>query len=169
MVANQINLSDTIEWLKNEHTDFKNVAEALFNFNYEDYDLTSIESNFILKREAIKRIVKGIYVYEAKADAITNKEIDDYFCKIIIIRLYVVDGHNRTILYNPNKGNYIYFHDSLLKFDEKRRLFAHKTRKPDITNEYNLPDEPDNSYAHATMIYYLAKGKLQIPKMKKDR
>lgn len=141
--------------------------EELKNFNYKDYDITGVESNFLLKQEAIKRIVKDISIYEAKADDITNYETHDEFCKIIIIRLHIVGDHDMTILYNPNKGNYIYFSNSLLKFDKERLLFGAETQKWDRTNEYNLSNEPNYDYSHPAMIYQIFQGKLQIPKMRK--
>jgi DNA invertase Pin-like site-specific DNA recombinase/predicted nucleic acid-binding Zn-ribbon protein len=144
-----------------------NRIEELRNYNYDNYDITSVENSFILKQEAVKRIVKEITVYEAKADSITNKETYDEFCRIIIIRLYVINGHDMTVLYNPDKGDYIHFSDSLLKFDKERLLFGVETQKQDLTNEYNLSDEPDYSYSHPVMIYHLFKGKVQIPRAKK--
>ena len=38
MLIRKVQLLKTIEWLKQNHTDFKNVAEELFQFNYADYD-----------------------------------------------------------------------------------------------------------------------------------
>ena len=149
----------------------KNFAqiEELKNFNYENYDITGVESNFLLKKEAVRRIVKEIFVYEAKADNITNNETLNKFCKVIIIRLHIVGNHNMTILYNPLKGDYTHFSDLLLKFDKERLLFGVQAQKPDITNEYYLPNEPDYNYSHPVMLYHVFKGKLQIPKKEKDR
>ena len=149
-----------------------NRIEELKNYNYENFDITNVESNFLLKQEAVKRIVKEISVYEAKADNVINNKTYDGFCKIIIIRLLNVGDHNRTVLYNPNKGDYVGFPDDFLKFDKERLLFGVKIQeaeKTDIINEYNLPDEPDYNYAHPSMIYQQFKIKRQIPKMKKDK
>ena len=159
-----------LQALKLQETDLlKNFLqiEELRNFNYENYDITGVENNFLLKKDAIKRIVKEIFVYEAKADNFTNKDTFDAFCKIIIIRLHIVGMHDMTILYNPVKGDYTDFADILLKFDKERLLLGFKTQTPDITDNYYLPNEPDYSYLHPTELYHISKGKLQIPKMEK--
>jgi DNA invertase Pin-like site-specific DNA recombinase/predicted nucleic acid-binding Zn-ribbon protein len=163
-----------LQALKMENADLLkdfNRIEELRNYNYENYDITSVESSFLLKQEAVKRIVKEISVYEAKADNVINSETYDDFCKIIIIRILNVGDHDRTILYNPNKGDYVGLPNDFVKFDKERLLFGMKiqeTATPDITNEYNLPDEQDYNYIHPVQLYDIAHNKRQIPKMKKE-
>ena len=161
-----------LQALKMQESDlYKNNAqiEELRNFNYENFDITGVESSFLLKKEAVKRIVKEIFIYEAKADNFTNKDTYDEFCKIIIIRLHIVGNHDMTILYNPAKGDYIHFSDDSLKFDKERLLFGFQIQEPDKTNEYYLPTAPDYNYSHPVMLYQIFKGKLQIPKIVKDK
>ena len=145
----------------------KNFAqiEELKNFNYKDYDITGVECNFLLKQEAVKRIVKGIFIHEAKADNITNKDTYDEFCKVIIIRLHIVGNHDMTILYNPRKGDYMYMSELACKFDKERLLIGVPTQKPDITSEYNLSNELNYNYYHPVMAYHTFL-KQQIPKIK---
>jgi len=148
-----------------------NRIEELKNYNYENFDISGVENNFLLKKDAINRIVKEIFVFEAKADNVINNETYDGFCKILIIRLLNVGDHNRIILYNPNKGYYVNIPDNMFKFDKERLLFGVKmqeTEKPDTTNKYNLPDEPDYNYIHPVQLYDIAHSKHQIPKMKKS-
>jgi len=56
MAIRKTQLLNTIETLKKNHTDFKNVAEELFKFNYEDYDTVFHISKIAVPQNSYVRV-----------------------------------------------------------------------------------------------------------------
>lgn len=141
-------------------------VEELENFDYKDYDITGIESNYLLKKEAMERVVREVRIYEAKTDDIINATTYDGFTKIIVLHLHLVGNHNAIILYNPKKGDYIRLQEHVVKLDKERMLIGIETTNSTSISIYPSTATSTYNYFHPVEIYD-AVAKLKIPKMTK--
>ena len=151
------------------------------NFDYKNYDITGVENNFLLKKEAVTRVVTEVSIYETKE----NKAVSAIYGidKISVIHIKLINNNDVIVYYNPRNGSYSRLSESISKFDKERVLIGMKKESTDYSFldkslskqdkerllkeiNINIPSDPDHIYIHPIEMYSTLKKRI-IPKMEK--